>query len=315
MESFNPEKWMSELPDERKLVLINIPGSHDSTANNMNVFGSKFAKTQNYDIKGQLKIGVRKFDIRVAIRPPNFLKKSLSQDVIDGDRDLICVHGMCDCYYFENKKKRHLVYKDILLDLKKFLEEDEKEVIILETDSGRGNRYNHIKRSIEIREKILGDMAINYNKNMTLAEARGKVVCTCFQTGEKDGKPQFNMNNIGGKGINEIHYNLEDNYSTWKVDGKAKVKELTILFEIAKDFKTVEDDFEKNSKDYPLVYSISCTGEQNNKLFYPDPYAQFKVVKPFFMNYEFKKGYYYGWIHIDFVDLDIAKKIIETNFL
>ena len=33
------------------------------------------------------------------------------------------------------------------------------------------------------------------------------------------------------------------------------------------------------------------------------------------MNHEFKKGYYYGWIHIDFVDLDIAKKIIETNFL
>ena len=106
MELFIPEKWMSELPDEKKLVLVNIPGSHDSTAYNMNVFGVKFAKTQNYDIKGQLKIGVRKFDIRVAIRPPNFLRKSLSQDVIDGDRDLICVHGMCDCYYFENKKKK-----------------------------------------------------------------------------------------------------------------------------------------------------------------------------------------------------------------
>lgn len=59
------EKWMSKIPDEKNLVLLNIPGSHDSTAYNMNCLGSCFAKTQDLDITSQLNIGVRIFDIRV----------------------------------------------------------------------------------------------------------------------------------------------------------------------------------------------------------------------------------------------------------
>ena len=30
--------------------------------------------------------------------------------------------------------------------------------------------------------------------------------------------------------------------------------------------------------------------------------------------FDFKKGYYYGWISIDFIDEFITKKIIESNF-
>ena len=45
---------MSKLPDNKKLVLINIPGTHDSCAFYMNRLGSDFATTQYYNIKEQL---------------------------------------------------------------------------------------------------------------------------------------------------------------------------------------------------------------------------------------------------------------------
>ena len=309
------ELWMTKLPDHKKLVLLNIPGSHDSTSYYMNFFGGQYAKTQFYNITKQLKMGVRKFDVRVGNFKPNIFQKKLSKKDKDDDKDFICCHGICDCFS-DNKKKKRLTYKEVLLELKEFLKDHPGETIILETDSARDNRYENVKRSIEIRDKTVGDITINFDKNLTLGESRGKIVCTSFKMNENDenGKPIYNMNNIGGRGINDIHFNLGENYSTWEVDGKTKIQELTILFEIAKDFKFVEEDFITNSNNYPLVFSISCTGEKKNKLFFPDPKAQSDVVKPFIMKYEFKKEHYYGWMHIDFVDQDIAKKIIDTNF-
>ena len=47
---------MSRIPDEKSIVLINIPGSHDTTAYNMFCLGSCFAKTQDLDIASQLNI-------------------------------------------------------------------------------------------------------------------------------------------------------------------------------------------------------------------------------------------------------------------
>ena len=308
------ERWMSYLPPEKKLVLINIPGSHDSAAYNINFFGAKFAKTQDYDIKSQLKIGVRKFDIRVAIRQPFFQK--LSQEVINNNEDLICVHGICDCYQ-DNSNTKHLTYKEVLLEIKKFLIQNPYETIILETDSGRGNRYENIKRATEIADEILEeDNIILYNRDLTLAEARGKVVCTTFITNEKnsDEKHKYNIYIPDGRGLDEIHKNLGGDYETFKTDGDTKVRELQKLFGQVESFECIEKDFKYNNKNYPLVYSISCTGEKKNLLFYPDPKSQFNIVSKFFMGYELKKEYYYGWINIDFVDLDITKKIIETNF-
>ena len=305
---------MSYLPTEKKLVLINIPGSHDSAAYNINFFGAKFAKTQDYDIKQQLKIGVRKFDIRVAIRQSFFFQK-LSQDVIDNNEDLICVHGICDCY-LDNSNTKHLTYKDVLLELRNFLIQNPGETIILVTDSGRGNRYENIKRAIEIADEILENHIILYDRNLTLEEARGKIVCTTFITNEKnsDGKPKYNTSVSDSRGLGEIHNRLGQNYETFKADGNTKVRELQELFGEVQHLDSVEKIFKNNSKKFPLVYSISCTGEKTNKLFYPDPKSQFDIVNKFFMEYELKREYYYGWINIDFVNLNITKKIIETNF-
>ena len=58
---------MSKISDNKKLVLINIPGTHDSTAYYLNCLGSCFAQTQYIDITSQLNIGVRIFDIRIHV--------------------------------------------------------------------------------------------------------------------------------------------------------------------------------------------------------------------------------------------------------
>ena len=98
------ENWMSKIPDEKKIILMNIPGSHDSTAYNMFFLGSVFAKTQDLDIPSQLKIGTRIFDIRVTMNTGCCEK--MEQD-LENDTDLICCHGICNCYHIENNKKEY----------------------------------------------------------------------------------------------------------------------------------------------------------------------------------------------------------------
>ena len=197
---------MSNLSDDKKIVLKNIPGSHDSTAYYMNFFGSIFAKCQDLNIMDQLKIGVRKFDIRVTTNN-NWNYCGLSEIISDYDLDLICCHGICNCYYIsDDGTKNNLAYKQVLLDMKQFLEENPTETIILSVSSGRGNKYNNIKRAAEIFDKLVGDFSINYNKNLTIGETRGKIINVNHKTNQLsyDGKPLYNAR-IGGIGLNEIH--------------------------------------------------------------------------------------------------------------
>ena len=65
-------------------------------------------------------------------------------------------------------------------------------------------------------------------------------------------------------------------------------------------------------KIFPFKYSISCTGEYEKIVTLAK--VQEDIMNPFILNYDLKKGNYYGWIYIDFVDLNITKKIIDTNF-
>ena len=47
----------------------------------------------------------------------------------------------------------------------------------------------------------------------------------------------------------------------------------------------------------------------------PLPKYEANIVNKFLKEYNFKKGYYYGWISIDFIDEFITRKIIRSNFL
>ena len=111
-ESLNMANWMSNLPDDRKVLLINIPGAHDTPANLMHPLGESVSKTQNLTIPELLRTGIRKLDIRVYIR-------ELAEDEDDEELNLGTAHGMFDCYFIDqNNITRNLTFKQILLDIK-----------------------------------------------------------------------------------------------------------------------------------------------------------------------------------------------------
>lgn len=313
------EKWMSHFPDDKKILLINIPATHDSCAYNMNYFASVFAKCQDLNIMEQLKIGVRKIDIRVAPNTCTF-SCGLNQLITDNDLDLICCHGICDCYYTDKSGvKKNLTFKDVLLDMKQFLEENPTETIILTIDSGRGRGipYNNVKRAVQIFDKLVGDMSINYDKNLTIGQARGKIINITYKTNELtyDGNPVFHSDNNLGTGIDKIHKKFipEFTYSTFKVDGYLKVQEVLEFFKLHDlTFEQAEEEFKINNNQFPFSYSVSCTGEYESIA--PFPKSQADIVNPFILNYNLKKGNYYGWLNFDFIDADVARKIIDTNF-
>ena len=283
---------MSIIPDNKKIVLMNIPGSHDSTAYNIFCLGSCFAKTQDLDITSQLNIGVRMFDFRVTkvnwcLKEKNWINS------------VICCHGICDCYHYEDNKKINLTYEHVLKEIRDFLNENPSETVIIKTESGRGNKYLNIQHASEIFDSILGDISVEYNTGLTLGELRGKIV-SIFHNYIEGGTDIINIHNKYNNGKN--------NFNEFKVDGNLKVTEIKDLLE---EYNYTFDEAEKNIK-LPLNYETSCTGEYYKIV--PLPRYEANIVNKFLKEYDFKKGNYYGWIAIDFIDKLITRKIIETNF-
>lgn len=307
--SLNMANWMSNLPDDKKILLINIPGTHNTAANVLHPLGESVARTQNRTIPELLRFGVRKLDIRVTIR------ELLEGD--DDDSDLSTCHGMFDCYFIdENNVTKNLTFKHILLDIKDFLEEYPTETVIVWTQSEKGDSYQNYKRAIELFEKLVGDIFVKFDKNLKLGDVRGKIVSTTYKTDliDSEGKPIYHFGIDGGTDLEEIHRKFIDYYyNTWEVTGQLKVEEVKeFLRTYDLSIKEVEKEFEKKIDDYPISYSVACTGEHQSIL--PFPKIQADIVNPFILGYDFKKGNYYGWIDMDFASLELAKTLIDTNF-
>jgi len=307
----NMRNWMSKLANETKLALINIPGTHDTASNLINPLGKSVAKTQDLTIPELLRIGVRKFDVRI------FMRK-LSKGETDPELNLGTAHGIFDCYYKdENNNKRNLTLKQIFKYVRTFLQENPSETVIIWTQSERDVKYDNLKRAVELYNSVVGDILVHYNRYLTLGECRGKIVSVLYWTGlyDSQGRQIFHNSYDGGTNLEEIHKKErgKSDYPSWEVSGKVKVKELTEFFKTHEiSFKDALKDFEKNPQNYPFTYYTSCTGEHAHLI--PFPRVESKVVNPFLLKYNFKRGYLYGWIDSDFVTLELAKKIVETNF-
>ena len=299
-------KWMSKLLDEKKLVLINIPGSHDSTAYNLFWLGSVFAKCQDYDINTQLNMGVRFFDIRVVV------KSNLCCYEENMFSSLICCHGICDCFHTDqNNKKKNLTYINVLNQIRKFLEENPSETVIIKTDSGRGDKIKNLQQALIIFDSVLGDISVEYNNKLTLGQIRGKVVSLLkLREDENNNEFSFKTKIEEGTDIIPIHgkyTNNNENYQEFKVEGDLKVIEIKELLEM---YNYTFKEAEKFLK-LPLNYETSCTGEFKKIL--PFPKIEADIVNKFLKEYNFIKGNYYGWISVDFIDKEITNRIIESN--
>ena len=264
-DNINITKWMSYLPDDIFILLINIPGAHDAAANEMFEYAEQFARTQNLTIPDLLKIGIRKLDIRVAL---------FDSDPEDIDDNLHTCHGDFDCFYIDELNvTRNLTFKHILLDIKKFLKENPSETVILWTQSEKGDSNKNIKRAVELMDKYIGDIFVKYDKNLKLGNVRGKIISTVYKYYDQKGNEHYHKGIDGGSDLEEIHRKFIDKY--------------------------------------PYCYPVSCTGQHETII--PKPKIQADIVNPFLLDYDFIKGYYYGWIEMDYANLELAKKLIDTN--
>lgn len=88
----NNIKWMSQLSQDRKINELSIPGTHDSVS----FYGGDAVKTQSVSMTGQLKAGVRFFDIRLrhidnvfAIHHGSVFQNQFFGDILNQARDFI----------------------------------------------------------------------------------------------------------------------------------------------------------------------------------------------------------------------------------
>ena len=107
--------WMSMIKDDTKLNNIIIPGSHDSGAYKM----LYVAETQKFDIKKQLELGFRYFDVRITNEDGKYL---IFHDVINGVEAEPIIKAFGD--FLKDNPSEVLI-----IDFQKFKNESEDKVI------------------------------------------------------------------------------------------------------------------------------------------------------------------------------------------
>lgn len=290
----NLRAWMAGVDDSKKLFTLNIPGSHDSAADNVQL--SHFAKCQDRSIYEQLNIGIRAFDIRV--KPQK-------------DR-LKLVHGICKIFTAPNHTSRQMDMQDVLTQCYNFLDRNSNETIILQfkNDSNRemeksfDNLYNtYIKEN--------PDKWYLENRVPTIGEVRGRIVL--LRRCEKDNGKDYPL----GCGID---------FSRW-VEQDTAVPEALVLdtkssdgakFIIQDRFKYAPiprwdecikpflDERREFAGEYIECYLSTAGGLKG-------PKRNAEYINQKFTEYHLKTNCYYGIIYFDFPSENLTEKLISSN--
>ena len=150
-----------------------------------------------------------------------------------------------------------------------------------------------------------------------MGEVRGKIINYTNLIEENDSKNNRRIikstNIVPSTGIGEVHKKYE-NCSTFKINGNIKVREMKDMFNIYKMTLKEAEMKEKNKEIlFPIAYSISCTGEYDCCL--PHPLNQAIIVHSFIQKENvIKKGYYYGWLRMDFANIITTSILINSNY-
>lgn len=169
------EHWMADLPDNMFVAHVSIPGAHDFATGEENwagdiysTSGNASSTTQAVTMREQLDRGIRGIDLRPGLHSDNLL---------------YCYHGIA-----RTTKK----FEEAVDDMVAFLQKHPQEFFVVHlfrgnvynssSESGVGRkvsdedraRYNsELKR---IFEEKYGQYVVNFEPNLTVKEARGKMV-------------------------------------------------------------------------------------------------------------------------------------------
>ena len=142
--------WMKNIPDNKKLSEITIPGTHDSCS----LYGICCARTQTWTLFEQMKAGIRFFDIRLRLY----------------NNTLRAFHAFVD---------QKDTFDNILSYALYFLSQNPSETIIMQIITEYKPK-NCTKTMVELYEEYTNKYK-NYiyaykNKDVTLGEIRGKIL-------------------------------------------------------------------------------------------------------------------------------------------
>ena len=149
--------WMRDIPDDRPISLISVPGSHNSGAACAQL--AYFTKCQSAGIYGQLEMGVRYLDIRLGI--------------LNGE--LTLWHSFCQCQVSAWPLSAPLTMEAVIGDCRRFLSAHPSETVILVCKSERGDDISDIQ---EMLDSLIGDdpMWLFADSVPLMGECRGKTV-------------------------------------------------------------------------------------------------------------------------------------------
>lgn len=328
-EKIPANEWMKYIADSAYVNSMNIPGTHDSGMYYCDDWTSSYAITQNTDVAGQLEAGARIFDIRLRY---------------SGNNTAMICHGPGSALRYdaqipaatEDDEDTYYYYETVLKQIADFLIAHPSETVIItvqhehdaddEVDydsEGEPDDSRNIYTAMEAAEKKLetwlkdeNDPTLShiiriwkverYKVNRTLGSARGKVFIFEYGTGFGDLMPDAR---------NKYEYTFAEKWN--------------VLFPYFNEAPVQNIEEFKDEKNFRAAYT-SCTGQKalnrkgetvyNNvgvpffdSWIIPTPDKEGKSMRKLLLAYNFKKGAYYGWVSMDFLDEDLARKIFDSN--
>lgn len=294
--------WQSLLPDSTPLSIINLPGTHNSSTQFVNL--SPFSRCQCKSIGKQLEAGARLLDIRLTLSGEEFT----------------AVHGIANCRSSKNRKSALLSFKMIFDDIKTFIELNPTETIIVGLKMDRGDNVDDFFPAIYINF-IQAYSAIWFLENRipTLGECRGKLVLLrrCDL-----GKSDIIFNDLNS-GLNFTKMSSQESekssvplpYQVETLTGKSKAFSIVLqddfmLNPIAKWKKAVKPMLEnaKPGINTTTINFLSTAGFP----YFPCNNARYVNLK--FERFNLKPKKFYGWLVLDFLTEKLAAKVISSNF-
>jgi len=146
--SLSSQNWMEGLDESLSISLFSIPGTHDSAARDHSL---EFVNCQALNIRSQLEIGVRFFDMRVAVKGKG--------------RDWVMMHGSFDLDFN--------FYVDMLRPIYDFLSKYPSECVIMRIKK-EGSAHLPTEPFVRYSQRN-PTMWLLQNRIPTLEECRGKI--------------------------------------------------------------------------------------------------------------------------------------------
>jgi len=273
-------KWMESIDDSKSLASLSIPGTHDSGA--LYESYKNTAKCQDLTIAEQLSIGVRYLDIR-------------NRHYEDSFR---IYHGS------EDQKQ---TFDDVLTSIYAFLKENPSETILMHVKE----EYNPYKTTRSFEATFDTYVAKNPSKWLltdkipTLGEARGKIVLV----------RRFDATQLP-KGIDVMGWKDNTTFTIEKTNANLKIQDYYKVTDSNKKWNDIQSMYnEANTKNSSWLYINYTSGYKPGWFGIPDirkisDYINPKVAEYFTTNTRGR----YGISAMDFIDSNLASKIIATNF-